>query len=120
MKSVVENAASQCVKQKDIIRRGEYLWPVSITEIPVRTPGEEENSFRPIEYIPPEEIWGAMLLIVRQSIGVNSDALLIETARLFGYSRVAEKVRSHLEKALEQLLKKRGVVLNGESVTLPK
>jgi len=120
MKTAISSVVNDCMRQRKLINRKEFLWPLSITEVPVRIPGIEDGAFRDIEYIPPEEIWGGMLLIVKQSVGINSEALVTETARLFGYNRVAEKVRVYLSGILAELVTKGGVIYNGESLTLPK
>ena len=78
------------------------------------------ETMRSIEHIPDEEIYGAMLLILEQCVGMQSDALVVETARLFGFSKTGEKIRNRLKVCLEQLQSNGEIVYMGGSITLPK
>jgi hypothetical protein len=57
----------------------------------------ENQSIRPVEEIAPRELINAMVYLARIGHGITREDLSRETAALFGYSRVASKVRGHLE-----------------------
>ena len=79
----IKEAVRLCQKEGTLRRQGKFLWPPQVTEVPVRVPVEDvPESFRDIEHIPPEEIKGAMILIIRHAVGISVESLLIETARI--------------------------------------
>ncbi|HEX7176905.1 MAG TPA: hypothetical protein VF240_16715 [Pyrinomonadaceae bacterium] len=85
----------------------------------MRVPVEQVPwTLRDVEHIPPEEIQAAMLLIVGHAVGIGVDSLLSETARLFGFSRVGDRIRERLLGQLKSLTRARKLALSGDSVTL--
>jgi hypothetical protein len=55
-----------------------------------------DESFRPIEYIPPEEIQLALTMVVGHSLGIREETLLNETARLLGFKRMGPNILNAL------------------------
>ncbi|UCH57955.1 MAG: DNA/RNA helicase, partial [Candidatus Bathyarchaeota archaeon] len=89
--------------KRSIEIRGDFLWPGSAFEVRVRVPVDGvDESFRPIEYIPPEEITRAMLLIAGHSLGLRKESLLSETAHLLGFKRRGSKIVDVLTEAFEK------------------
>lgn len=120
IRSAVEEAVQKCMRQGNVIARGDFIWPTKLEQVPVRVPVDSiPETIRSIEYIADEEIYGAMLLILQQCIGMHPDALIVETARLFGFSKTGEKIKNRLRACLRQLGEKGGIVYTGENVTLP-
>ncbi len=120
MLQAVKSAANLAALQKWAVKRNSFLWcPENMSVVP-RIPSDTPESFRDIEYVAPEEIQAAMELIIRQCVGISSDALFSETARLFGTLRVTTRIRNHLETIAAQMEKKGIAKLNGDSITLSK
>jgi hypothetical protein len=50
------------------------------------------ESFRPIEYISPEEVLTALTMVAGYSLGIREETLLNETARLLGFKRMGPNI----------------------------
>lgn len=93
-------------KKGRLVIRGGFLWAKWPMEVRIRVPSEGlESSFRPLRFIPPEELRAAITLLAGYSMGVGRDSLIKETARLFGFKRLTKTIKEELEKILEDLLK---------------
>jgi hypothetical protein len=56
---------------------------------------------RSVDEIAPIEILNAMCHFARTGLGISRDELIRETAAVFGYSRLASRLRGHLEAVLD-------------------
>lgn len=73
--------------------RGDFLWPKGRDTVRVRAPVDGvAESFRPIEYIPPEEALTALTMVAGYSLGIREETLLHETARLLGFKRMGPNI----------------------------
>lgn len=115
----IAEAVSICQERGSLRRKGSFLWPLNLTEVSVRIPDPNiPESFRDIEYIPVEEIERALLLIVRHTIGITSESLQVEAARLFGFDRTGSNIRSILIEVLGKIESNGLVIRNGNSIGL--
>ncbi len=115
----IKEVVRLCQKEGNLRIEGEFLWPPQVTEVLVRVPTQGvPESLRAIEHIPPEEIRGAMILIIRQAVGISVESLLIETARIFGFNRTGDNIRKELIKVFKELQEEGIIVQNGSFVTL--
>jgi hypothetical protein len=81
---------------------GTFVWNAA------QTP-EDYELFRPsvgdpvrsVDEIAPIEILNAMCHLARTGLGISRDELIRETAAVFGYSRLAIRLRGHLEEVLD-------------------
>jgi len=118
-KKAFEDAMDDCSRKGLILVRGGFLCPRPSVDVKVRTPVEGvEETFRPIRYIPPEEIRGALTLIAGHSLGLSVESLLNETAHLLGIKRVGSQVRAALTEAFEALMGEGVLTLREGLVTL--
>ena len=69
-----------------------------------RVPGEEDEQPRKAEEIPAIEYANAAQMVVIQQIGLPMEALVRETAKLFGFSRVTTKVQAGVDAGIALLL----------------
>ena len=108
VKRAVENLTEGNLFGKRLLKiKGDFLWPRLVINVPVRVPiSHFSKTFRPIEYIPPEEIQNAMLLIVKNSFGINVESLIDATAELFGIKRKGGKIQNILHQIYEKCVKK--------------
>lgn len=65
--------------------------------------GTDRDSKRAIDEIPPEELANAMYEILVDFTTCDRDVLFRETIRLFGFNKLTEKARQHLEYAVSVL-----------------
>jgi hypothetical protein len=97
--------------RKEIDIRGEFLWPRGLNNIKVRVPVEGvDESFRPIGYIPPQEVLRALIMVADHSLGMGEETLLKETSRLLGFKRMGSNIEETLKKVYEDA-KKNGVLV---------
>lgn len=115
----IMEAVTICQEKGSLRRKGKFLWPLNLTEVSVRVPDPNTpESFRDIEHIPVEEIQGAMLLIVRHTVGITYESLLVEAARVFGFDRTGSNIRSILIEVLGKIESDGLVFRNGDSIGL--
>ncbi len=74
------------------------------------------GSQRPLTAVAYEELRNAVVHVAREAHGVDRDALVRETARLFGTGRLASVARPHLEAVLTAALRERRLVLRAGRV----
>jgi hypothetical protein len=100
-------------------KRDDFLWPVDNQPPMPRKPNPlDPDSKRTIDYIPPEELGTAMLLIVENSAGISIRSLFSETVRLFGFIRLTQDVETYLLSGLDHLQKTGRCNVSDDYVTL--
>ncbi|MBS7637464.1 hypothetical protein KEJ49_01025, partial [Candidatus Bathyarchaeota archaeon] len=106
LKDAFLEEAKNLHKRGRLVIRGGFLWAKWPMEVRIRVPSQSlENSFRPLRFIPPEELRAAITLLAGYSIGVGRESLIKETARLFGFKKLTRTIREELDKILEGLIK---------------
>jgi hypothetical protein len=106
IRKAVEEAAADCAGKGRLRRQGEFLHPAGEREVLVRVPDpNNRETERAIEHIAPEEVQAAMRLLIRQGGGLGEEALLAQTARLFGFGKLGDNLRRRLQESLEELQK---------------
>lgn len=73
-----------------------------------RVPGEDDNSRRDAEYLPPQEVANAVLHVLEQHVSLPVADLVRETARLLGYLRTGPAVDKAMKSGIGLLVKKGG------------
>ena len=79
-----------------IARRGEFLWSRPFQQVIVRDRSDLPSNIKKIEYVAPEELAGAIEMVVRQAHGIESDEAIAETARLLGFRRVTDGIEQQI------------------------
>ena len=82
-----------------VIRRGDFLYPATYWEIPIRMPNE-----RKIQHISTDELSVAMLKILKTCVGTTREALASETARVYGFSRSGQNITAAMSTAIQKLI----------------
>lgn len=89
-------------------------------QIAVRQPNsEDDQSRRSIEEIPPEEVALAMRNLVRDSVSIERDKLLLLTAGLFGFERAGNHIQNTLANIFDDLVETGQLILLEDRVSLP-
>lgn len=86
---------------KEIVRKGEFLYPVNYTKIIPKAAG----NVRPINHISLDELAEAMFIIVSNSYGIFKDSLFQSVAREYGFARSGGKIQTAMQNAYDILLK---------------
>ncbi|MEI8349821.1 MAG: DUF3320 domain-containing protein [Candidatus Omnitrophota bacterium] len=124
MGSVVEDTMDRtvryCLRKEYIFRKGKFLYSDSLFVVNnVRKPIEgKPETFRDAELISEDEVELALTLFIKNAMSIDKEALITETARLFGWARNGSKVESLIVKAFGELLKKELIVTNNNLVYL--
>jgi very-short-patch-repair endonuclease len=109
-RKAIEEAAADCAGKGQLRRQGDFLYPAAEREVAVRVPDPKDRATeRAIEHIAPEELQAGMRLLLRQGGGLGEEALLAQTARLFGFAKIGDNLRRRLQESLEELHKQDAV-----------
>ena len=81
----VKEALNNLLREQKVVIKGSFLWRPELKETPIRVPvqGVPESKRKP-EYIAPEEVESAMMLVAQYALGISEDSLIAETAKVFG------------------------------------
>jgi DnaB-like helicase C terminal domain. len=98
--------------EKQIIRKGDFLFPIGYCKITPR-----QNNTRKIDYVSEEELEEVMMAVLDKWIGATKETLCTETARAYNYNRMTQNISVAMDRAFELLLKgKRIEVLESKVV----
>ena len=100
IKNAIEKGALSAQRDKRIRRTGNFLWTVDERDIPIRRRKEPK-----IEWICNEEITEAMKLVITIQGAIPRDALIAESAKLFGYKSVRKVAGQRMKPILDKLIK---------------
>ena len=103
-------ARSSC---PSVSMRGDFFWPASMREPPVRRPAVGAAARR-IDTIALEEIQQASLIIIRRGFGMTKNDLVRETARMLGHARTGGSVRCRIESGIDRLIQRGVLRQNGD------
>lgn len=59
-----------------------------------------------------------MLAVISNSFGIERKQLILETARIFGYDRTGNKIVTHMNEAINFLVKKGKIRILDEKIQL--
>lgn len=114
----LDGAISLAVKRARVTRKGDFLWPVEMTAVPVRASGDGPN-YRGIAEVCPEEVEAAILLVLGNDFACAREDLIVSTARLLGYDRAKRQVSERIGDRIDSLQKIGRLDGNGDQVSLP-
>jgi very-short-patch-repair endonuclease len=97
-----ERAVAYLVTNGTIIRKGDFLWPANLAEVPVRHRGGD-CPVTNAEMICPEEIDALVKLLLKQQFGLPFDAIAEAAARAIGFARSGAKFKSAIDQSLVRL-----------------
>lgn len=97
---------------KQIIRKGDFLFPVGYGKIIPR-----QNNTRKIDYVSKEELAEVMMVVLSKCIGATKETLCTETARAYNYNRMTQNISAAMDSAFELLLQENCVqIIEGKVV----
>ncbi len=114
----VKQALNNLLREQKVVLKGSFLWPPTLKETPIRVPvqGIPESKRKP-EYIAPEEVESAMLLVTKYALGISQESLIWETAKVFGLNHSAESTEDVFSEILRRLVRDRKLVCKDDVVT---
>jgi hypothetical protein len=115
----VREALNLLLRDRKVIIKGHFLWPTDLQEVSVRLPVPSvPESKRILEHIPPEEIENAIKLIAQYALGISVESLIVETAKVFGFSHGGEKSRKRIYEIYKRLLWEKKLICTNDVVTV--
>jgi len=120
IRAAIERGARLATKKDRLLKRGDFLWSPQMETAPVRDRRDMPNLSRQIDYVSPEEIAEALLLVADRSVGITPDEAVVEAPRLLGYSRVTENISGTFKHAMKELLADKRLLLQNGFLLLPK
>ena len=91
IQQAIEEAVKLGISRGLFLKRGEFLWGTAMQQPPVRDRSALPAASRKLEFVPPEEIRRAILLVVQESYGIVPGEVPNAVCRLFGFSRVTDE-----------------------------
>jgi hypothetical protein len=85
---------------------------------PVRDRSALPAASRKLEFVPPEEIRRAILLVVQESYGIVPGEVPNAVCRLFGFSRVTEDMSAAVGPHRDALVREGHLALQGVNLVL--
>lgn len=76
----------------NVFKKGDFCWLKESNGVTVRIPTDLVS--RPIQYIAIEELAEAMVTVISNSFGIETDDLFVATARIFGFNRTGGNIQS--------------------------
>ncbi|MEB3220707.1 MAG: DUF3320 domain-containing protein [Candidatus Sericytochromatia bacterium] len=106
-------------------RRGEFLWPTGLAEAPLRDRSGLPATGRKVGLIAPEELAGALQLVVRRAGGARPREAALEALKLLGLAKPGEDALATVEALAAALaeagaLGRRGEFLVEARATVPE
>jgi hypothetical protein len=108
-----DEAISLGASRKLFVMRQDFLWTRDMKETPVRDRSELPAASRKLEFVAPEEIRRAILMVVQESHGIAPEEVTGATCRLFGFARVTDDMRAAIERQRDDLVAAGTLVLRG-------
>ncbi len=117
--SSTQEALEMLLKDHRLTVKGDFLWPNDLVEVPVRVPvpGVPESLRQP-EHVPPEEIESAMKLVAQYALSISPESLIMETARVFGFTHVTEKTKARLRDVYNKMLRERKLINENDKISV--
>ena len=114
----LEEAGRLGVSSGLFVRREEFLWAPTMQQPLIRDRSELPATSRKLEFVAPEEIRRAVLMVVEQSFGIVSIEVPTAVCRLFGFARVTDDMIAVVEPHRDTLLREGTLALRGVNLVL--
>jgi very-short-patch-repair endonuclease len=113
-----EEAVRVGVSRKLFIKRQSFLWHPTMQQPPVRDRSGLAAASRRFEFVAPEEIRSAILVVVKQSYGIEPSEVPGAVCRLFGFARVTDDMTAAVEPHRDKLVREGYLTLQGVNLVV--
>lgn len=117
VESRVDLQIQTACRRGTIRRDGEFVWSQGKRGVVPRRPAPG-CKLRDIDHVPPEELEGAALLVVRLTRGITEGELAAESARVLGYARISDHIRAATLSAIKRLVSRAALSPLGDQLFL--
>jgi very-short-patch-repair endonuclease len=104
IRSNFEFGLSKAVREELVTKRGEFIWQMKMKQPKIRSRSKLPNKSRRIYLIAPEEIFSAILEVVKFTYGIQRDMIPNEACNLFGFKRVTQDIYEHIDNLVGDLV----------------
>jgi len=108
VRDTIDQALNRVMANEVVIEDG-FVRFKTFTDIRARIPMGTQD--RNIEYISKPEIADAMLTVIRNSFGIDRDALCAEVTSIFGYDRMGPKITKAMNDTIDYMLDRNMVII---------
>lgn len=108
-----ESGLRFALRKSLVKRKGEFLWRAKRQTVRLRSRSSLPNASRRLELIPPQEIELAIGQVIKSSYGMGQDEIPVEVARLFGFQRVTDRMRSIIESVMRKMSRGKKIIKRG-------
>jgi very-short-patch-repair endonuclease len=114
IRAAIEGAVEACEHDKQIIRKGDFLYWNNHSPIRVRSRAGLPAASRRIENVSPEEIIEAAAKVIRGSFGIKLDETVGLTARSLGFERTTVAMSAWIESLIEEAIGQGRFIVEGD------
>ena len=101
--------ALETVMANEIVIEDSFVRFKTFTDVQARIPNGTQD--RNIEYISKPEIADAMMTVIKNSYGIDKDALCAEVTNIFGYDRIGPKIAKAMKDTIDYMLQNNMVTI---------
>lgn len=110
----IAKATSYAVNSGLIIRKNDFVWHPEDDTVTIRDRSSLPASSRKLNYIAPEEMNLAIAKVVENSIAIQPESAVPLIAKIFGYSRVTEDMRTSILESVHNAVEDKKITKDGD------
>jgi very-short-patch-repair endonuclease len=104
VREAIDRAAAEGESAGRLRRQGDFLWPLGAAIALVRVPNPKDDStFREIDQICDQELEAGIRLLLEHGGAMDGEAILSQTARLFGFKKLGDGIKQRIADVLTAL-----------------
>ena len=113
----LDKAIGVAARGKGMVRKRGFLWSAGHSRQRPTVRDRTDLTGKKIELVAPEEIAEAVRLVVEHSYGIERAEAVAEAGRLLGFKNATKKVRTPIDRALANLVRKGELAVDGNQLT---
>lgn len=92
------------IREGWLVQEGDFLYDPEMTTCAIRDRSTVEARSKKLDYVAPQELDAAIMLVVRLAHGISAEAIPPEACALLGFSRVTSAMRARVDTQVRQLV----------------
>jgi very-short-patch-repair endonuclease/DNA polymerase III delta prime subunit len=116
IREAVDQAIRSAAARGLVERSGDFVWTQYAPETEPRDRSQLPSDERRIDFIAPEEIAGAIVMVVRASLGIEMSELVSEVAQVFGFGRTSADIEAVISDVVRRMCSSGPLVQRGTHV----
>lgn len=104
IQQAIDEGARNAVRKGRIRAQGGFLWKPTMDEPNVRDRSQLSAASRKIELIAPEELAGAVHIVVTSSYGIDRGDIPQRVSRILGFKQSSENMRAIIEDVITEMI----------------